>query len=51
MCYDNGQGDIGLMVAVSWGAVGEPTHAGKWYFVLLSNIVIGGVQNAQEALR
>jgi len=27
-CYDNGQGHICLMVAVSWGATGEPAHAG-----------------------
>jgi hypothetical protein len=27
-CYDDGQGHICLMVAVSWGATGEPAHAG-----------------------
>jgi hypothetical protein len=26
--YDDGQGHICLMVAVSWGATGEPAHAG-----------------------
>jgi protein-arginine kinase activator protein McsA len=31
-CYNKGQGDICLMVAVSWGATGEPAHAGKVAF-------------------
>jgi hypothetical protein len=26
-CYDDGQGHICLMVAISWGATGEPVHA------------------------
>ena len=31
-CYDDGEGHICLMVAVSWGASGEPAHAGKVAF-------------------
>jgi hypothetical protein len=51
MCYDNGQGDIRRMVAVSWGAGGAPAHAGKWYFALLFELGIGGAQNAKEVRR
>jgi hypothetical protein len=39
------------MVTVSWGAVGESAHAGKWYFALLLEIVLGGAQNAKEVRR
>jgi len=31
-CYDNGQGDMCHMVAVSWGATGEPAHTDKVAF-------------------